>query len=269
MSEPKRLESVLPETGDRDSQAEALLVDGLDRYFAGRYEDAIHLWTRVLFIDRSHARARAYIDRARSAMAERQRKTDELLHASRDLLDIGQIEAARDLLTQAVAAGGEDEHASALRVTLERHERVHAVNRPAPAGMALVAEPVPGWSWPRRSRALIGSVAAVAAVAVVLFVVAVTSAILQEGFGTSTEVLRPTAGAVKLPVLSSSDVALVRARTLFDRGRLAEALQALDRIGPDSPIRAAADAMRIQIQQLLLASSREPFRGRPAEPNRR
>jgi tetratricopeptide (TPR) repeat protein len=269
MSEPKRLESVLPEAADRDSQAEALLVDGLDRYFAGRYEDAIHLWTRVLFIDRSHARARAYIDRARSAMAERQRKTDELLQTSRDLLDQGHVGAARDLLTQAVAAGGEDEHASALRVTLERHERVHAVTRPAPAGAVPSAEPVLGWAWPRRSPALLASVAALAALAVVLFVIAVTSAILQEGFGTTSEVLRPSVETVKLPVLSSSDVALVRARTLFDRGRLAEALQALDRVGPESPARGAADALRIQIQQLLLASSREPFRARAADPNRR
>ena len=50
----------MPDAGaDRLGQAEALLVDGLDCYFAARYEDAIHIWTRVLFLDRSHARARA------------------------------------------------------------------------------------------------------------------------------------------------------------------------------------------------------------------
>ncbi|MDQ3071329.1 MAG: hypothetical protein M3R55_16555, partial [Acidobacteriota bacterium] len=41
-------------------QIEELLIAGLDRYFAGRHEDAIHVWTRVLFIDRGHRRARAY-----------------------------------------------------------------------------------------------------------------------------------------------------------------------------------------------------------------
>ena len=40
---------------------ESLLVAGLDRYFAGDYDGAIHAWTRVLFLDRRHARARAYI----------------------------------------------------------------------------------------------------------------------------------------------------------------------------------------------------------------
>src|SRR4029434_2669064 len=135
MVEPKRLESVpAADAVDRDSQAEALLLDGLDRYFSGRYEDAIHVWTRVLFLDRSHARARAYIDRARSALAERQRQAEELLQASRDLLDQGQTVAARPYLREAVAAHGEDEHASALRVRLERLERTYAAaTAPAPA----------------------------------------------------------------------------------------------------------------------------------------
>ena len=55
---------------DRDAKIEQLLLVGLDHYFAGRYELAINVWTRALFIDRSHARARAYIERARSAQAE-------------------------------------------------------------------------------------------------------------------------------------------------------------------------------------------------------
>ena len=36
-----------------------LLLAGLDHYFSGRYEQAIDVWTRALFFDRSHARARA------------------------------------------------------------------------------------------------------------------------------------------------------------------------------------------------------------------
>src|SRR5262249_3318992 len=104
MPDPRHHE--LPPTdtaGDRDSRTDALLVEGLDRYFNGQFEEAIHLWTRVLFLDRTHARARAYIDRARSAMAERQRIAEEMLEASRELLAQGQTDAARQLLTEAVA----------------------------------------------------------------------------------------------------------------------------------------------------------------------
>ncbi|MBE3098611.1 MAG: hypothetical protein IMZ44_15960, partial [Planctomycetes bacterium] len=65
---------------ERDTRIETLLLCGLDHYFAGDHERAISVWTRVLFLDRGHARARAYIERARSAVAERQRESDELLH---------------------------------------------------------------------------------------------------------------------------------------------------------------------------------------------
>ena len=65
---------------DRDARVEELLLAGLDHYFAGQHELAISVWTRVLFLDRGHARARAYIERARSAIAERQREGEELLH---------------------------------------------------------------------------------------------------------------------------------------------------------------------------------------------
>ena len=58
-----------PSGADDDARIEHLLVTGLDHYFAGEFEPAINLWTRVLFLDRTHDRARAYIERARSAQA--------------------------------------------------------------------------------------------------------------------------------------------------------------------------------------------------------
>ena len=43
----------------REAQIEELLLAGLDQYFSGQHELAINVWTRVLFLDRSHPRARA------------------------------------------------------------------------------------------------------------------------------------------------------------------------------------------------------------------
>ncbi len=266
MVDPKRLESEpAPDSrdSDRDSQAEALLVDGLDRYFNGRYEDAIHLWTRVLFLDRSHARARAYIDRARTALAERQRRAEELLQTSRDLLERGRTAEARDLLAEAVAQSGDDEHAAALRVRLERIERLHAappsrqtVPPSPPAGAPAAA--VPGWTWSRRPRSLVAVGGAL--VAGLVLVLTVSSSALQDWMGLrpAAGVLRPAAGPSELRVLSSAQVALVRARTLVNHGRLAEALRALDRVSPDSAERTAADRLRADIQQLLLAGGHGP-----------
>ena len=271
MVDPRRLESEPTGDGahaaDRDSRTEALLVEGLDRYFAGRYDDAIHLWTRVLFLDRNHARARAYIDRARTAVAERQRKSDEMVQTGRTLLEQGETQAARDLLTEAVAQSGEDEHAAALRMRLERVERLHAQELNWPATPSLdTAEPgvvaVPGWSWPKQPRLwVMGAALAVG----LLLVLTVSGSIAQDLFGwrASGEGLRPSAGQTQLPVLSSGEVALVRARTLVDRGRLAEALRALERVNPDSAQRQAIDRMRADIQQLLLAGAQ------PAGPSRR
>jgi len=258
MPEPGRAETLLPDprTVDRDSQADALLVQGLDQYFAGQYEQAVHVWTRVLFLDRSHARARAYIDRARTALAERQRKSDELLQASQQLLDRGNTGGARDLLSQAVASTGDDERAAALRLKLERVERLSV---PAPADRLAIRpapEIVPGWAWPRRSPAMVVVIAAVAAG--VLLLVGLTSPDLRDwmGFGSPSETLTASAAPVKMPVLSSSDVAVIRARTLYGRGRLAEALQALDRVADDGPMRSEADGLRVEIQRLLMAGGK-------------
>jgi tetratricopeptide (TPR) repeat protein len=256
MIEPRRVDDLPePEATHRDGQIEALLMDGLDRYFTGRYEDAIHLWTRVLFLDRSHARARAYIDRARSALVERQRQSEEKLQASRQLLDQGETDAARMLLSEAVAAGGDDDRAAALRVRLDRTERLHG---PAPVTASARAPraPVPGWSWSGRSHRVAG-IAGTTLVAVLLLVL-IAGADIQEALGVSGRTQQLAAGIATptLPVLSSAEVAIVRARTLYDRGRLAEALVALDRVSPDSSMRPVADRLRIEIQQMLLESSR-------------
>lgn len=263
MPETRRLDAAHdPDGADRDVRAEALLVEGLDRYFAGRYDDAIHIWTRVLFLDRSHARARAYIDRARTALAERQRHGEEMLEASQDLLSQGRTEAARRLLAEAVETGGDDERAAALRSKLDRLEHLdQLLHRPlVPDEARAPAAPVPGWRWPRRrSRAaLAGGITLVtlglAAIATLVWVGGVV------GLPSRRDRLIDRPSPEQWPVLSSAEVALVRARRLYSGGRLAEALQALEQVGAESPSRGHADALRVEIQELLLAGGPDRFR---------
>jgi tetratricopeptide (TPR) repeat protein len=254
MPEPKRVES-LPEFGpaDREGRVEALLVDGLDRYFSGLYDEAIHLWTRVLFLDRSHARARAYIDRARTALAEQHRRTEEMLHASGELIAQGQSDQARELLARAVAASGDEARAAALRWRLEHLERARAVDAAARPAAAAVRDALPvgrgrAWPWLFWASGALGLV--------------LIAAMLRPGVRASLGLasaefdLPASAESVARPVLSSTDVALVRARTLYARGRLAEALQSLDRVDPRSSTRAAADQLRVEIQDVLLQTGR-------------
>src|SRR5262244_4591584 len=87
---------------DREAKIEQLLLAGLDHYFTGQYDQAINVWTRALFLDRNHARARAYIDRARSALAERQRESEELLHNGVAAFNRGDRDEARRLLQTAI-----------------------------------------------------------------------------------------------------------------------------------------------------------------------
>jgi tetratricopeptide (TPR) repeat protein len=271
MAESKRLESMSEaDPADRDRRVEGLLVEGLDLYFSGQYDDAIHLWTRVLFLDRTDARARAYIDRARSALAERQRRAEELLHASQRLLEKGDTARARDLLTEAVATSGDDERAADVRVRLERVERLRAADRLASPAESSGTAPLvhrmrrPSSASPWRLAA--------AVTAILMMVILASAPAIQDwiGAGPVGQDLASAAPAVPLSVLSSSQVAFVRARTLFARGRLAEALRALERVDPRSSTRDQADQLRVDIQQLLLASGEEhapalrrPEAGRP------
>src|SRR5258708_9832550 len=109
-TDPSRALEAAPEPG-RDAKIEQLLLVGLDHYFAAQYEHAINVWTRALFLDRSHARARAYIERARSALAERQRESEELLQNGVAAFQRGAGAEARQLLNAAIDSGAPPDEA--------------------------------------------------------------------------------------------------------------------------------------------------------------
>src|SRR3954468_25051429 len=157
MSDPLRTDgsraSAAASDADRDAKIEQLLLAGLDHYFAAHYDHAISVWTRVLFLDRSHARARAYIDRARSALAERQRHSEELLQRGVDAFQRGDGDEARRLVQAAIDGGAPADEALAV---LERLNRLDPVLSTDPQSNArpVRREPVraverPPASWSR------------------------------------------------------------------------------------------------------------------------
>src|ERR1700730_3770748 len=118
-----RLVSDAASAGDRDGTPEQLRLVGLDHYCAAQYEQAINVWTRVLFLDRNHARARAYIERARRALAEPQRESGQLLQCGLAAFGRGDGDEARRLLQAAVNHGAPPDEALAVLDRLNRLER--------------------------------------------------------------------------------------------------------------------------------------------------
>jgi hypothetical protein len=242
--------------GDGDARVEQLLLGGLDHYFAGRYEQAVHVWTRVLFLDRGHARARAYIERARGALGERQRHSDELLHRGRAAFEDGQVASARSLLTAAVEQGAPTE------VALAYLERIDRLSSPAPVPVAPADVPEsPAMSDPvregrrRAGSSVAWSAAGVVGVLALLWVAGTIRDLAGWGPAESTGSAVADAASEPLPVVRASDVALARARALFETGHAADAIRLLATISIADPNRAAADRELADIQRALLAAS--------------
>jgi tetratricopeptide (TPR) repeat protein len=274
MSDPLRtnLNAKPPSTDDgaeRDAKIESLLIAGLDHYFAADYAQAIDVWTRALFLDRNHARARAYIERARSAMAEQQRESEELLHNGIAAFERGEIEAARQMLNAAVQRGGAHDVALAF---LTRIDRISAA---MPASPAPVAAPSRSFR-PRTETATRAGSPWVHALAVALLVAAVAVTVgswdalraLMPALGNTTEDGLTPVKVIEEPLIvpRSSETALERARSLFASGRLYDALRAVDLVRPTDPLRADADRLKAEIQRQLLNYQTSPGGAEPTRP---
>ena len=242
-------------TGDSDREAriEQLLLTGLDHYFAGHYEQAINVWTRVVFLERHHDRARAYIERARSAQAERQREVEELLHNGVAAYDAGETDKARDLLTRAVAEGSDTAH-----VFLDRLDRMGgSAVLTGLRGDALPVRPLAAaarTTMPRRTGWIAASSVAVVFAFAMLVGGLPIGTWLSELQG-SPEAAIQAPPADPLPLIRASETILARSRALYADGHLHDALRALDRIDVADPFRTDADRLRADIQRSLLATA--------------
>ena len=260
-----------PSDVDRDAKIEQLLLVGLDHYFVGEYEQAINVWTRALFVDRNHPRARAYIERARTAVAERQRQSEELLHAGVDAARRGEGEEARRLLQAAIDGGAPSDEALAVLARL---------NRDAPSGSADAIGipdivPRPRSETPLRRervkppRSIRGDLIAVVTVVVIaialgVYVVATGRVDWHSLWALVSMTEPPVApGApivqdLSLPLPRRGEMALARARALAVSGRLHDALAALDQVRATDPQKDDADRLRADLQRQLLALTPMP-----------
>lgn len=258
---------------DRDARVEELLLSGLDHYFAGQHDLAVNVWTRVLFLDRGHARARAYIERARGAIAERQREGEELVHTGAAAFQRGESDAARRLLELAVEQGAGTEEARAM---LERLDRLAAAAVQQESRTGRRTRPRGGYRAAGRARGgdrfWLGWIAAGVVLGTGAGALAITlgwaqsDAWLPLGAG-GAPASTARAGDDPLPVPSVSAVWIARARALHAKGHLHEALAALDALRPGDALRTQADDLRATIQRQLLAAARAGEASAPRPPD--
>ena len=268
MTEPRRADrqphpADVPER-DRDARIEELLLAGLDYYFSEQYELAINVGTRVLFIDRGHARARAYIERARGAVAERQRKGDELLHSGSAAFERGDASTARELVGAAVDHGASADEALALLARIDRFENISqgqpvpSLRRHPDAPRGTGTFPPARWRW---VAAGLGAGSLLGAL--------VLGVLVSRGIGPWPLLPpAPTPAAPPftppLPVPTIAELALSEAEALAGRGHLHDALVTLARVPMGDPLRQRADALASEIQRQLLAAGRSSIPSAPA-----
>jgi hypothetical protein len=258
MSEPLRTDPAdqapLSEA-DRAARIEQLLLSGLDHYFGGDYEQAINIWTRVAFLERGHGRARAYIERARSALAERQRESEELIHTGIAAYEAGDLQTARELLTRAVEQGGANETALLFLQRLSRLDVVSGATRhpetTAGRTRGLRREQPPA------TRAAGNWITTIAACVLIVSLVAVL-ALAARSWLVELPVTAPLGEPVQaeaLPIVRPSDTKVSRARELLAGGHSHDALAVLNEIDLADPLRVEADRMTADIQRGLLAGA--------------
>ncbi len=240
---------------DRDARIEQLLLSGLDQYFAGSYQQAINIWTRVVFLERGHSRARAYIERARSALAEQQRECEELVHTGIDAYNAGDVTTARDLLTRAVEQGGPSDTAllfldrlnrASGATTLDAQEGSLSARTLHATGITPQARRASGWL---PTIVMSGAVAAGVLTGTLSLVSWFTEAAVSPAAAPERTAVEP------LPVVRSSEIIIARARSLYSDGHLRDALRALERIDSADPMRPDADRLRAEVQRALLTAA--------------
>jgi hypothetical protein len=271
---------------DRLALIEQLLLAGLDHYFTGQYEQAIHVWTRVFFLDRGHARARAYIERARGALAERQREAEargaEEATAPRPAASGGSMVAASAFGTRSSAAAELTDTLPAAppRRRLSRRDLWRGVpestilaDRAAglvsadlaadsvadPAGIAAgvaigTVAPAPRSGARFLTHVLLVTLAVVLLCSAAYVVVARDRLATWLGSPVESTSAAPLANLEPepLPLPRASEQTLTRARSLFARGHLHEAMQTLSAVGADDPLRRDADSLLIEVERALL-----------------
>lgn len=238
-------------------RVERLLLAGLDHYFSGQYEHAINIWTRVAFLDRKNDRARAYIERARRAAAERQRESEELLHRGIAAFHKGDSKEARELINKAVEEVGPHELAIVFLERLNRFEQPQAVLHTANSSSSKENLQQRNYVVKRRSL-LMPILGALTALVIVILSGLLAGRLAAMWFIREPDLLQVGTEILyaPLPTAHRYELVITHVRELRTSGKVGEALTLLDTLDFEDRSRLEIDTLRSELQRQLLDAGR-------------
>jgi len=246
---------------ETDVKIERLLLQGLDYYFKQQFERAIEIWSRVLFLERNNTRAHAYIAKARSAIAERIRESEESFFVGAEAFDRGDIDKARELLSAAIKSGGNRDEVLTLLDRLDRLEMASGLPVKGRLSKSLTHKDEDRINlsdsrksfWSRNQYLIALSCLFVLGLAVVLWFwnsgELLNSNPLTTEYEISASIHDESSG---LQLLLMSDITLRRAEREMASGRYFEALRLLELISQGEPGSDKASRLKVEIQSELL-----------------
>jgi tetratricopeptide (TPR) repeat protein len=262
-----------PPAADAGSRTEALFRQGEEHFAAGEYQQAIHVWTRILFVDRGNLRVREALDEAKKVIAERQRRLDLDCAEAQRLFDGGDVEGARKAARAVLATDASHVEANHLEEKIAALERRNEPARALPVGSPAESGPSKGIviRVPRTERAPSNAVRPIvphgkmiAFIAAALVVFAASALYLYqnwEGIVSDGQFRRPVAPEASpgaegplAPVPDLDELRYFDGERLFQQGRYREALAKLSRIARGSPVTAEARSLILRIEERLLRS---------------
>ncbi len=228
-----------------ESRIEALLAEGRKLLDDGRGAEAALVFERVLIQSPGLAPAREGLERARASSLEDARRSEAGLEAASAAFRAGDRRRARDLLEGLLEAGGDRDAALSLLDRLDERQGLLAFGAPSRPP----ASPLPSAAPPYGGR---GRRAFAVAWVVLTLALAGSIAVRWERLvGRLTEAptpsVRPGPPSTRLPAPSAGDEALAQARERSERGDLAGALGALDRVSPEDAAYPYARQMRARL----------------------
>lgn len=244
-----------PTTGNGAARVADLLAEGRAAFDKDQYQTAIEAWSRIFLIDADHEEAGRCIDEARRQQAEQERRIEEIFHDAVVRQEAGDTEQARSAFARVLSLQPNHtaarEHLRRLDANDDDRMAVPARTLPPSSG-AQVSSPHPApRSRPAQSsdpgstsrRRTLGRAFLWIGSAVLLLAATIGWLLYSQ-----RQQLFPNARTADEPAATTATTPIAAAERLQVRGDIADAIEMLERVPPESADYAQAQTLIAQWQ---------------------